>query len=81
MNTLEHATGERTAGPELLTIREVSVLLGCSMRTIGRLADSGRMPHGLKLGGLRRWRRSEVLAWLNDGCPPVRITKGGPRDE
>lgn len=62
--------------PELLTAAEVAALLGCSMRTVIRLADAGRMPRGAKLGGLRRWRRAELAAWLDDGCPAVRVAKG-----
>jgi len=84
--TLRNAAGGRSAGPEprpgvtaeLLDIRDVCTLLGnCSARSIYRLCDSGKMPFGLKLNGMRRWRKSELEAWLEAGCPPVRATKGG----
>jgi excisionase family DNA binding protein len=82
---LENATGERIAGPEprpvvtaeLLRVRDVCELLGCSARSVHRLADAGRMPYGLKVAGMRRWRRAELLAWLDAGCPPVRVARGG----
>jgi excisionase family DNA binding protein len=52
--------------------RAVSRLLGCSWRTVYRLADSGRIPTGFKLGVLRRWDLSEIDAFIEGGCKPVR---------
>lgn len=71
----------RSAVPaELLGIRDVCALLGgCSVRSVYRLADAGKMPFGLKLNGMRRWRRAELVAWLDAGCPPVRVAKGAAR--
>ena len=86
--TLMNATGERIAGPEprpgvnaeLLDVRAVAELLGgCSVRHIYRMADAGRMPSPLKLNSLNRWRRAELLTWLNAGCPPVRTARGATR--
>ena len=55
---------------ELLDVRAVSELLGgCSTRHVYRLADAGRMPRPVKLGSLVRWRRAELVAWINAGCP------------
>jgi excisionase family DNA binding protein len=88
MNTTQsHAADGRTVGPEprpavdaeLLNAREVGQLLGCSVRHIYRLADSGRMPRPVKLGQLVRWRRAEVLDWVGVGCPAVRSVRGGAR--
>jgi len=56
--------------PELLDVIAVAELCGCSTRTIRRLADAGRMPTPIRLAGLVRWRRSELLRWLDAGCPP-----------
>jgi excisionase family DNA binding protein len=57
----------------LLSTHEVGKLLGVSARTVARLADSGQMPRGLKLGRhLRRWRRSDIDSWIADGCPSCR---------
>lgn len=36
------------------------------------LADSGGMPFGLKVGGLRRWNANELREWTDAGCKPVR---------
>lgn len=86
--TLANATDGRAVGPEprpavpaeLLGIRDVCALLGgCSARSVYRLCDAGKMPFGLKLNGMRRWRRAELVAWLDAGCPPVRVAKGAAR--
>jgi len=58
---------------ELLDVQALRALPGgISTRTIYRLADSGKMPFEVRLGHLRRWRRSELLEWLSRGCPRVR---------
>lgn len=46
--------------PRLLNARQVADRLGCSWRTIYRLADAGRFPIGRKVGALRRWSSIEV---------------------
>jgi excisionase family DNA binding protein len=65
--------------PALLDVRQVSTLLGCSPRTVYRLADAGKMPRPRRLGSLVRWSRDELTEWLRDGCRPVRTAtaKGG----
>jgi predicted DNA-binding transcriptional regulator AlpA len=30
------------------------------------------MPYGIKLGGRRLWRESELDSWIAGGCKPVR---------
>lgn len=64
---------------ELLDVKDVAALLACSTRHVLRQSDSGRMPPGLKIGGLRRWRRQELSAWIEAGCPATRIARGGCR--
>ncbi len=82
--TLANGTDGRAVGSdprpavtaELLDIRAVCALLGkCSVRSVYRLCDAGKMPFGFKLNGMRRWRRAEILDWINAGCPPVRAAK------
>jgi excisionase family DNA binding protein len=63
--------------PELLDVRAVARLLGCSTRHVYRLADAGRMPPPLKLGALVRWPRRSVQEWIDGGCKPVRQTARG----
>ncbi len=63
------------APPALLSVGDVAALLCCSSRHVLRLADAGRMPPGVRLGALRRWRRADLDAWLAGGCRPVRPTR------
>lgn len=66
--------------PELLDVRAVAALLGgCSTRHVYRQSDAGRMPAPIRLGALVRWRRAELIAWLEGGCKPVRATKGNAK--
>lgn len=64
-----------TCPSELLNVREVSKLLGCSQRHIYRLTDAGKMPRPVKLGALVRWRKTELTKWLETGCPPIDQTE------
>ncbi len=65
---------------ELLDVNAVTILLGnCSRRHVRRLADSGRMPRPIKLGSLIRWRRAELMVWLQGGCQPIRTVKDSGR--
>jgi excisionase family DNA binding protein len=59
----------------LVDAREVARMLGCSSRTVLRLADAGRIPWGVKLSSLRRWDLSQIEDFIAAGCQPVR--KGG----
>jgi excisionase family DNA binding protein len=56
----------------LADAREVARLLGCSWRTVLRLADAGLFPWGVKLGSLRRWDLREVEDFIAAGCRPPR---------
>lgn len=45
----------------LLTDREAAAVLGVSKPTFWRWARLGTIPKPVKLGGLSRWPRSEIL--------------------
>ena len=62
------AAADLGSAPLLLSIREVATALGCSVRHVRRLIDSGRMPRPLKLGALLRWRRAAIEQWIEGGC-------------
>lgn len=51
----------------LLRKKEVAEMLACSVRTVDRLASSGRLTR-VKVGGCVRFRASEVQAIINNGC-------------
>lgn len=46
----------------LIDVDEVARRLGCSTRTVFRMAATGEFPAGLRLRGLRRWKASDVDA-------------------
>jgi predicted DNA-binding transcriptional regulator AlpA len=60
----------------LVDVKDVGRLLGCSWRTVLRLADAGRIPWGVKLGALRRWDLKELEDFIAGGCQPAR-RRGG----
>lgn len=59
----------------LVGVREVSEMLGVSERQVRRLVAVCAMPAPLKLRGLRKWRASEIHAWIEGGCVPQRSNK------
>ena len=61
---------------QLLDVRAVAELLGCSTRTVYRLADAGRMPSPVKLGALCRWSAAAIGEWIDQGCPSCRKGAG-----
>jgi predicted DNA-binding transcriptional regulator AlpA len=56
--------------------KAVGRVLGCSWRTVIRLADAGKIPQGYKLSALRRWDMAEIDAFIASGCKAPK-TKGG----
>lgn len=79
MSTPKNTAGSNRGPAELLDVGAVAAMLGCGRRHVYRLADSGRMPRPVKLGVLVRWRRAEVLAWIEGGCKPPAATPKPPR--
>jgi predicted DNA-binding transcriptional regulator AlpA len=57
------------APPMLLSIREVTSLLGRSPRSLARDEKTGKLPAPVRLGTAKRWRREELIAWVRAGCP------------
>jgi len=61
--------------PQLLSTREAAVLCGCGERTLWRWSRSGVAPRPVKIGpgkqGAVRYRRAELLAWIEARCPRV----------
>ena len=51
--------------PDLLTARQVAERLSMSVRTLYRMANSGRVPRPIRLGRkLIRWRRRDVERYV-----------------
>jgi len=56
----------------LINVNEFASKLACSVKHVRRMADSGRCPPPIQLGGLHRWNRQVVDDWIAAGCPVVR---------
>lgn len=69
-------TGSMAEAAEWLDVHDLAARFQSSVRHIYRLADTGGMPWGVKLGQLRRWSRREIEAWERNGCRPVRDGRG-----
>jgi len=51
---------------ELMSISQVAELLGVSSKTIQRMSDSGRLPFIRTEGGHRRYKRCEVIEYMEE---------------
>jgi prophage regulatory protein len=66
---------EKPAGDSPLLVRERDLpgLLNISRTSIRRLAAAGKFPKPIKIGGaMIAWRRDDLLAWVNAGCPAAK---------
>ncbi len=61
-------TNTNEAKSLLLTAEELAGLLRCSLRHVHRLRKKGLLPTPLSVGGILRFPRHKVEAWL-DGVP------------
>ncbi len=63
--------------PLLISVESVAELLDISPRSVWRRLSSGEMIEPIKIGKNVRWRRQEVIDWVEAGCPiPVIERKG-----
>ncbi len=53
----------------LLDAREAWTLCGLSKSSWYKHLAAGRIPRPVKIGGALRWRREELLRWIDAGCP------------
>jgi predicted DNA-binding transcriptional regulator AlpA len=54
----------------LLDATGVATMLGVSRRHVQALDSAGKLPAGISLGRCKRWKKSEILAWIDADCPP-----------
>ncbi len=55
--------------PLLIDIVGLGAMLGRSVRSLERDDLAGRLPRPIRLGHSKRWRRDEINAWVEAGCP------------
>lgn len=56
---------------ELIDAKYVAALISVEPRTVYRLRLRKELPPSVKFGGNVRWIRSEIMAWIAQGCPPT----------
>ena len=55
--------------PELLSTERAAELLSVGSRTLWRWSHGGRAPKPLRIAGTVRYRRQDLLDWIEAGCP------------
>ena len=50
---------------ELISASEVCSMFGVSNRTLSRWLENGKFPLPVRVGGTRRWRRSELDLFID----------------
>ena len=64
---------ELKMGTPALLVREkdLPALLGLSRATVRRAMAAGRFPACIRIGRCVAWRRVDLEAWIDTGCPAV----------
>jgi predicted DNA-binding transcriptional regulator AlpA len=62
---LAWAKSQLRCSAELLSDSEVGEVLGVSARTVWRMLSTDELPSPIKIGGLTKWRRSEIEAMID----------------
>jgi prophage regulatory protein len=51
---------------QLLSIKEVAEMVGCSPATIYRRLSEGEFPRPVKVGNKTLWKRQSILDWVDE---------------
>ncbi|MCA9231911.1 MAG: helix-turn-helix domain-containing protein [Planctomycetales bacterium] len=69
---LDEVSSEKFANaPLMMTADELANTLQISKRQVWRLKAKGAIPKPVKIGTSVRWKRSDILEWIDAGCPVV----------
>ncbi len=55
----------------LVDAKEAAAICGMSRAAWYKHLSAGRLPRPVKIGNLARWRRRELLKWIDAGCPTL----------
>ena len=70
----------KTIRAELISAEDAARMTGCQRRSWFRYVASGKAPKAIRLGGKVLWRRSDLVAWIEAGCPDAAAyANGGAR--
>jgi predicted DNA-binding transcriptional regulator AlpA len=50
--------------------KALAQVLDLSERSLTRKDSAGQIPRAVNIAGAKRWRRTEIEAWIDAGCPP-----------
>jgi excisionase family DNA binding protein len=65
--------GLQTEIPQLIPDTAAAALAGVSRAHWQRLRAAGKLPPAVRLGRKVLWRRAEVIAWIDAGCPDGKV--------
>ncbi len=57
----------------LVDIQTLALMLDRSIGSLERDLARGLLIQPVRLGGSRKWRRAEILEWVEAGCPSQQI--------
>ena len=63
---------QQKAPPEqrlLWSATEVGFVIGLSRSKVFELVTEGALPESIKIGHSRKWHGSDILKWIELGCP------------
>lgn len=69
MDDAKYVTNEQIPAVLTANAKQVAAMLGVSVRQVWRLHNTGRLPRPVRLGNCVRWRRAEIEAFVEAGCP------------
>jgi len=58
--------------------RALAIALGCSKRTLRRMAARQELPPAIRLGGRATWQAGRVVAWITARCEHAERLSGAP---
>ena len=61
-----------TIVPLLLSRSQAARLLGLSVPTVDRMQAAGKLPRTFKVNGSVKYRRDDLVRWIDQGCPSRR---------
>lgn len=69
MNKHNMKTNNNNEQSIAISAKQLSQLLGVSIRQVWRLSATGKLPKNLRLRGSVKWSRAEIIQWFEAGCP------------
>ena len=69
LSALPRKPAGQPVGSSLLSAATCAALVESSLATWWRWTSAGKTPRPIHVGGLTRWRRSDIDAWIEHGCP------------